>query len=61
MIEQFLQNLLDQGLEKYDGDTELALAWARTKLESFLESQPEVTEQMVDEYLQQMNEVAADI
>ena len=61
MIDQFLQNLLQQGLEKYHGDTELALAWARTKLESFLHAQPEMNEEMVDEYLQQITNIATDI
>jgi len=61
VIEQFLHNLLDQGLEKYEGDTEPALAWARTKLESFLQAQPEITEEMIEDYLQQMNQVAAEL
>lgn len=61
MIEQFLENLLQQGLEKYHGDTELALAWARTKLESFLHSQPEMSDEMVEEYLQQIANIASDI
>ena len=57
MIDQFLQNLLDQGLEEHQGDTELALAWARTKLESFLRAQPEIDDKLINDYLQQMSDL----
>ena len=61
MIDQFLQNLLQQGMERYHGDTELALAWARTKLEVFLKSQPEMSEELAEEYLSQISTIASDI
>ncbi len=61
MIDQFLESLLQQGLEKYHGDAELALAWARTKLESFLHEQPDMSEEMVADYLQQIGNIASDI
>ena len=59
MLDDFLQNLLEQGMKEYHGDTELALAWARTKLETFLRSQPEVDESMIQDYLEQMSDMAS--
>lgn len=59
MLDEFLQNLLDQGMEQYHGDTELALAWARTKLETFLRAQPEVDDSMIQDYLDQMSNMAS--
>jgi hypothetical protein len=55
MLDEFLQNLFEQGLIQYHGDTELALAWARTKLETFLRAQPEMDESMIQDYLEQMS------
>ena len=59
MLDEFLQNLFEQGLEQYHGDTELALAWARTKLETFLRAQPEVDETLIQDYLSQMNDMVS--
>ena len=59
MLDEFLQNLLEQGMKQYHGDTELALAWARTKLENFLRAQSEIDESMIHDYLTQINDMVS--